>query len=134
MKTIIVPVVIFAFTLVSCQSSKNEPQGKAAKPAADTTVVLSPDARLANIKAKLKAVKSELTAAGKYNCCVQPSCDWCALKEGECPCHDNLLAKKAVCPDCGLGWHNGQGVVEGVKVSQVKWDISHEHTGAQQQH
>jgi hypothetical protein len=133
MKTILSSFVFFALISISCQSPKNEPEEQPAQPAADP-VAVSPDSRLANIKTELKAVKSELTAAGKYNCCVQPACDWCALKEGECPCHDNLLAKKVVCPDCGLGWHNGLGVVKGVKVSQVKWDITHQHAGAQHQH
>ncbi len=131
-------VLIFLFTVsfifISCHSLEKEREIRKPQSVADTTAALTPDTRLANIKSELKTMKSELTAAGKYNCCVQPACDWCALKEGECPCHDHLLAKKAVCPDCGLGWHNGQGVVEGVKVGQVKWDITHEHAGAQHQH
>ena len=134
MMKIVTSLVVFTVISVSCQSPENEPEAQTSQSTADTTLTVSSETQLANIKAELKSVKAELTADGKYNCCVHPSCDWCALKEGECPCHDNLLAKKAVCPDCGLGWHNGQGVVEGVKVSQVKWDITHEHAAEGHKH
>jgi hypothetical protein len=135
MARIIFSVVISTLIFTACQSPEGRQEVQSSQSAIDTTAALSPDARLATIKAELKTVKANLTAAGKYDCCVQPPCDWCALKEGECPCHDNLLAKKAVCPDCGLGWHNGQGVVEGVSASQVKWNITHEHaTGGQHKH
>jgi hypothetical protein len=90
-------------------------------------MVLSTEERLANVQSDLKMVKADLTNNGKYNCCVQPACDWCLLHEGNCACYDNLKAKKEVCPGCGLGWHNGKGVVQGVKASQVKWNITHEH-------
>lgn len=116
--------LLLIFALLSCQSQKKtQPVATTQQPQVAVTL----EARLQNIKSELKTAKVDLTAEGKYNCCVNPACDWCALREGECQCHDNLMAKKAVCPDCGLGWHNGRGVVKGVKVNQVKWDISHEH-------
>lgn len=120
-------LVIFLFALmavVACQSTE-----KQEKSAGNTeqSVNLTPQERLAEIKAELKIVKAELTQEGKYDCCTHPPCDWCALQEGDCECDDNLKAGKAVCPECGLGWHNGQGVVEGIEASQVKWDITHEH-------
>ncbi|MFQ5675791.1 MAG: hypothetical protein ACE5G1_07850, partial [bacterium] len=59
--------------------------------------------------------------------CIQPACNWCLLNEGDCDCHENLKAGEEVCPGCGLGWHNGRGVVKGVKASQVKWGITHQH-------
>ena len=71
---------------------------------------------------------------GKYNCCVKPSCDWCALHEGSCACFTNLQAGEAVCPGCGLGWHNGQGIVEGVDAKDVKWNITHEHAAGGHAH
>jgi hypothetical protein len=123
-KSLWIIILLFAFsTLVSCQSEKQSEN----ETARELTVRLSADERLQKIKDELKLIKADLNKAGRYNCCVHPACDWCVLHEGDCQCHDNLLAKKAVCPDCGLGWHNGHGVVEGVKVSQVKWEITHEH-------
>ena len=39
----------------------------------------------------------------------------------------NVAAKKEVCPGCGLGWHNGNGMVDGFETKDVKWNITHEH-------
>jgi hypothetical protein len=94
----------------------------------------SPEKELAQIKTRLETVKTRLFDQGKYNCCVQPSCDWCALHEGSCECFSNLQAEDAVCPGCGLGWHNGQGIVEGVDAKSVKWNITHEHAPGGHQH
>ncbi len=90
-------------------------------------VPMTGEGRLDNIHDELKMVKAEMTKDGSYDCCIQPGCDWCVLHEGECECHDNIKAGEEVCPGCGLGWHNGKGVVQGVKASQVKWNITHEH-------
>ena len=90
-------------------------------------VLMTVEGRLDNIHDELKMVKAEMTKDGSYDCCVQPGCDWCVLHEGECECHDNLTASKEVCPGCGLGWHNGKGVVQGVDAKKVKWNIVHEH-------
>ena len=94
----------------------------------------SPEVELEQIKTRLEEVKARLFDQGKYNCCVKPSCDWCALHEGTCACFTNLQAGEAVCPGCGLGWHNGQGVVEGVDARNVKWTITHEHPAGGHHH
>jgi hypothetical protein len=94
----------------------------------------APDAELDEIKTRLEAVKTQLFDEGDYNCCVQPSCNWCALHEGSCDCFSNVQAAKAVCPGCGLGWHNGQGVVDGVDAADVKWEITHEHPSGGHKH
>ena len=95
---------------------------------------LSPEAELEQIETRLEAVKTQLFEQGKYNCCVKPSCDWCALHEGACGCFSNLQAGDAVCPGCGLGWHNGQGIVDGIDAKDVKWNITHEHPTGGHQH
>jgi len=122
-------LIAFVFW-VACQSDERQQQNTEL----NQTTALTPEARLEQIKSDLKVVKSDLTKAGRYNCCVHPACDWCALHEGECTCHDNIRAGKAVCPDCGLGWHNGHGVVEGIKASEVKWNITHEHPAGGHKH
>jgi hypothetical protein len=94
---------------------------------ATSSAPASPDAELVEIKSRLEAAKKQLFDAGKYNCCVQPSCDWCALHEGSCDCFANLQAGEVVCPGCGLGWHNGQGIVDGIEAREVKWNITHQH-------
>jgi len=85
--------------------------------------------RLEQIRASLLEVTTTLNEEGEYNCCVAPRCSWCALHEGECECFDNLQHGEEVCPGCGLGWHNGNGIVDGVDASDVKWTISHSHGG-----
>lgn len=126
--------VLALFLLVSCDSAGNQEQADPVVENAGKGVNLGPEARLQSIKAELKAVKAELTKEGKYDCCIHPTCDWCALKYGKCICHGNITVGQAVCPDCGLGWHNDQGSVAGVKASRVKWDIKHEHSGSGNKH
>ncbi len=119
--------VCFAITtmlLISCNSASNQERNQEV---AESSATLTVEQRLENVKSDLKFAKAELAKSGDYDCCIQPGCDWCVLHEGECACHDNLTAGKEVCPGCGLGWHNGKGVVQGVKASQVKWNITHEH-------
>jgi len=113
-------------TFISCQSQDHEHTAETAEHQTELTT----EQHLASVKSDLKLVKAELTKLGDYDCCIQPGCDWCVLHEGACECHDNIEAGKEVCPGCGLGWHNGKGVVQGVKASQVKWNISHEHGDA----
>lgn len=107
---------------------RQPPSGQPPAPA-PIPVAASPAERLEKIKAELAEVKLAVANEGNYLCCVKPACDWCLLHEGECECRENLEAKKEVCPGCGLGWHNGQGVVKGVKASQVKWNVTHSHGG-----
>ncbi len=104
-----------------------------AAPEASSTPI-SPEAELEQIKTRLEAVKTRLFDQEKYNCCVKPSCDWCALHEGACDCFANLQAGDAVCPGCGLGWHTGQGIVDGMDAKDVKWNITHEHPTGGHQH
>lgn len=124
--TLLVIAFLCYIAFVNCQSAEKEEVKQ--------SVTLSPEARLEKIKLDLKEVKAELTQTGNYNCCIQPTCSWCVLHEGECECFDNLKGGKEVCPGCGLGWDNGQGVVEGIKASQVKWNITHEHPTGGHEH
>jgi hypothetical protein len=123
-----VPLLV---ALLSCQPAP-EPAQEEEPPEATQPeeVPLSPEEQLKQISAALDDVKSELANAGKYSCCTFPTCNWCALHEGACSCYANVEAKKEVCPGCGLGWHNGNGMVEGFEASQVKWNITHEHPAA----
>jgi hypothetical protein len=126
-----VAVSSILLTLLACCSPAPPPP----EPEATTTSApASPESELADIKTRLEAAKTALFDEGKYNCCVEPSCDWCALHEGSCGCFTNLQAGDAVCPGCGLGWHNGQGIVEGIDAKDVKWNITHEHAAGGHQH
>src|SRR5262245_24089684 len=132
LRSSMVPVSSIVLGLLACGSPAPPPP----EPEATTTTSApaSPESELADIKTRLEAAKTRLFDEGKYNCCVKPSCDWCVLHEGSCSCFTNLQAGDAVCPGCGLGWHNGQGIVEGVDAKGVKWTITHEHAAGGHHH
>ena len=111
-----------------------DPQPPVEPETSGSAMSAEPEAELEQIKTRLEEVKSQLFSKGEYNCCIEPSCNWCALHEGSCSCHNNLEAGQAVCPGCGLGWHNGQGAIDGVDPDDVKWNITHEHPTAGHQH
>ena len=129
---------LFLASFLGCAAPEPTPEVKPSvepveAPEASSTPV-SPATELEQIKTRLEDVKTRLFDQGKYNCCVQPSCDWCALHEGSCDCFPNLQAGEEVCPGCGLGWHNGRGVAEGIDAGDVKWNITHEHATGGHQH
>lgn len=115
-------------------SPEPEPKVEAEAASETTAAPPSPEVELEQIRTRLEAVKAALFDEGNYNCCVQPSCDWCALHEGSCSCLENLTGGDAVCPGCGLGWHNGQGIAEGIDAASVKWNITHEHPAGGHRH
>ena len=125
--------ILIAGALVSCQSEAvpaHQEETTAAPPAEATASPLSspsPGERLEAIQGDLVEVIAALNEDGDYNCCVQPACTWCALNEGNCTCFSNLQEGAEVCPGCGIGWHNGEGAVDGIESGDVKWNITHEH-------
>ncbi|MFQ6042326.1 MAG: heavy-metal-associated domain-containing protein, partial [Candidatus Poribacteria bacterium] len=72
------------------------------------------------IHKQLEKVKAALAKDGKYSCCINPTCDFCALTARMCPCAKNLSQNKPVCPECLAGWKSGQGVLKGVDAKNVK--------------
>ncbi|MFQ5649883.1 MAG: hypothetical protein ACE5IY_08065 [bacterium] len=120
-------MLVVAVLLFSCQTTEKRTEDEQITSQNAKLAKLTPQKRTENIKIELKQIKADLAKDGHYNCCIHPTCNWCLLHEGECECHDNLKAGKEVCPGCGLGWRNGNGVVQGVQANQVKWDIAHEH-------
>lgn len=123
-----------AFACVSPEPAADAEATVEAEPSPATSSTLSPSDELTQIKTRLEAVKTQLFDDGEYNCCVEPSCHWCALHEGSCDCFANLQAGDAVCPGCGLGWHDGEGIVDGVAAGDVEWNITHEHPAGGHEH
>ena len=124
MKTIrVLGAIAFLHGLVSCQPAQQAWQAgqseQAEPPVVEEPVQLSPAEQIEKISAALDDVKSELANAGKYSCCTFPTCNWSALHEGECSCYASEEAKKEVCPGCGLGWHNGNGMVDSFTAKDV---------------
>src|SRR6266545_6960593 len=64
------------------------------------------------LEAHVKAVKVK---AGKkaYDCCIRPSCEWCAVHMGQCMCHHGVESGMGPCRECHGGWEAGQGHVTG---------------------
>ena len=77
------------------------------------------DKELAGIRDDLTTVKGKLTEQGKYNCCIAPTCDFCALAVGKCPCGTNVAKGKPVCGTCAGGWAAGHGQVPDVDPAKV---------------
>lgn len=72
--------------------------------------------KLTQIREDLKQVKGEL---GMYTCCIEPSCGFCALATGMCPCGDRVKNGDGVCGECLLGWTAGQGSIAGINAEDV---------------
>ena len=79
------------------------------------------EADLKRARQKLAAAKRELTAQGRYSCCVKPSCDLCARTSGSCACARNVAAGRGACGECYAGWLAGRGAVKGVHSDSVQF-------------
>ncbi len=78
------------------------------------------DKQLTEIRENLAQVKRKLTADGKYSCCIDPSCDFCALGVGKCPCGENVAKGMPVCGTCAGGWAAGYGQIADVDPAKVE--------------
>lgn len=116
-------LILLLFT--ACQSASTPAPGPTATPTPEKS--LSAKEHLEQAKLHLKEAKEKLDKEGSYDCCIEPDCDWCALKEGSCPCAKQVKAHKPVCPDCKFGWEHGKGHVEGVKPEDVTTSLEHSH-------
>ncbi len=120
---ILIPATLL---FLACQKeTAPAPQQAAPSPAAEKA--LTGKEHLEQAKLHLKEAKEKLDKEGAYDCCIEPDCDWCALKEGSCPCAKQVKAHKPVCPDCKFGWEHGKGHVEGVKAEDVTTSLEHSH-------
>jgi hypothetical protein len=77
-------------------------------------------AAMKNADETIQAQKQKAIKAGKYACCLKHSCDFCALKMGECTCGMNAAKDMPVCNECKGGWHAGDGAVPGKTADQIK--------------
>jgi hypothetical protein len=81
---------------------------------------LPTEEQVATAKADVETAKASMMHDGKYKCCIKPPCDWCLLKAKGCACADMIDLDQPVCPECGLGWKNGNGSIPDVEPSEVK--------------
>ena len=83
---------------------------------------------LAQAKEKLSEAKTKLAGEGKYDCCMEDACDYCAVHEGSCGCAQDVKKGEHICIECYAGWQQGKGDVPNVKKENVKTDfVMHEH-------
>lgn len=68
----------------------------------------------------IKEQKQKAMAAGKYNCCLKNSCNWCAVHMGQCTCYHNAANNMPVCNECKGGWYAGNGRVPGKTADQIE--------------
>ena len=128
MKHISFVVIVVTMFLTSC--TKEEPKTPAQK---QETITQKEEPKtgemlLAESKEKLKEAKRSLAQEGKYDCCIEDECDYCALHEGSCSCASDLKKGEHVCLDCYAGWQQGKGDVPNIKKENVTTDlIKHEH-------
>ncbi|MEP7271274.1 MAG: hypothetical protein ABI882_07195 [Acidobacteriota bacterium] len=99
---LLVPVAILA----------HDPRRKNPKPSKATPAIKA-------ARAKMDAAKAKMAAAGKYDCCIKPTCDMCARNGGTCECAASVAAGRGACGECLEGWHAGLGVVKGVEPGAV---------------
>lgn len=76
-------------------------------------------AAIKTAREKMDAAKAKLAAAGKYTCCIKPSCDMCARHGGQCGCAASVAAGRGSCGECLEGWQAGLGSIKGVARESV---------------
>ena len=109
----------------SLANDENKPASVRQK---NETKKLTPTEKIKTAKTLLREAKSELTRAGRYNCCIEEPCNQCALDHQSCPCYDDLKKGKPVCPECYGGWQRGEGHDKNIKAPDVKTTFSsHKH-------
>lgn len=75
---------------------------------------------LMELHKQMESFKSGLVRAGKYACCIQDGCNFCASAAAMCPCGDKVSKGEAVCGECKMGWQAGLGRVKNVNAASVK--------------
>ncbi len=75
---------------------------------------------------EMQKVSQAAAKKGKYTCCINPPCEFCAVHMASCPCGKMVAMGKGVCRECKGGWDVGEGRVKGVDAATVKGMSSEE--------
>ena len=89
-------------------------------PAVADTDPAALEARRVAIRAQIKELIGDLTAAGRYDCCVEAPCNLCATRAGGCRCGEGLRNGEPVCEECAMMWRRGNGAEPGVAPESVR--------------
>lgn len=91
----------------------------ASRPAAEEFQRLGTPDQLATVRGEVAEVKRNLAEEGRYNCCIEPSCNECLLRDGECHCRQIVEKEGPCCGECTEGWIEGRGAVEGLNALEL---------------
>jgi len=69
--------------------------------------------QLGRVRGETAELKARLDAEGRYSCCVEPSCNECLHRRGECRCHHEVEAE-GPCGECTQAWTEGRGAMPGI--------------------
>lgn len=72
------------------------------------------------LHAELERVSQAAAKKGKYSCCINPPCEFCAVHAAACPCGPHLAQGQPVCRECKGGWDVGEGRISGINAADVK--------------
>lgn len=79
-----------------------------------------PPKEAVRLQKSVDSYKAGLAKQGKFTCCVNPSCDFCATHMGMCPCGKMAAMDKPVCRECKGPSEAGEGVIAGKTAAQIK--------------
>ena len=127
--SIISVILIGSFLSNSCNSQRDE-QSRTQGEVSEVMTGASFDgaSKIGKVRSDLNDAKETLAEEGNYVCCIEESCDYCALNEGSCPCYNELKAGRHVCIECYAGWQQGMGADPKIKKESVTTSfVGHEH-------
>lgn len=72
------------------------------------------------VNTELRGLVEDLSEAGRYACCIERPCSYCALHSGGCRCAEGLANGEPVCEECARMWAKGGGTVPGIDPADVR--------------
>lgn len=112
-------VFVLAAGLLASTAEAHDPKRRVRRPTRAAGAIR--DARR-----RMDEAKRKIAEAGKYDCCIKPSCDLCASAGGMCDCAASVKAGRGACGECLEGWAAGIGRVKGVKAGDI--GLRHHHS------
>ena len=74
--------------------------------------------QIGRLRGETAELKARLDAEGRYSCCVEPSCNECLHRRGECHCHHEV-ERDGPCGECTQAWAEGRGAMPGIDAREL---------------
>ncbi len=97
-----------------------EPSAAGSSPVAEALTPEVLEQRRRALHAETRALVEDLSAAGRYDCCIEQPCATCAMRMGGCKCGHGLRNGEPVCEECAMMWRAGRGAEPGVDPASVR--------------